>query len=46
MAVAFYMYLFLCVISGIILGTADIYPDDWQFWAMMFCVCGAYACGE
>ena len=42
---AFYIYLFLCMLNGFALGEAGINFTSWQFWVSIGCVLGAYICG-
>lgn len=42
----YYIYLFLCMLNGFVLGTADLGFKNWQFWVSVICVAAAYICGE
>lgn len=42
---AYYIYLFLCMLNGFVLGTADLNFKTWQFWVSIICVAAAYICG-
>lgn len=42
---AYLIYIVLCVLNSVTLASADIHIEDWQFWAIVSYVAGAYLCG-
>ena len=43
--VAYIIYIFLCGLVGVVCGNLDLFLKDWQFWALLGSVVGAYLCG-
>ena len=43
--VAYIIYIFLCAFVGVVCVKSDLYLRDWQYWAILGSVIGAYLCG-
>lgn len=43
--VAYIIYLFLCAFTGVVCVKSGLCLGDWQFWAILGSVVGAYFCG-
>ena len=43
--VAYIIYLFLCAFISIVCAKSDLHLGDWQYWAILGSVIGAYICG-
>lgn len=40
------IYLFLCGLSTFICASAGVRIEDWKYWAILWCVIGAFICGK
>ena len=41
----YFILLSLCAVVGVAIGTVDLSPKDWQFWAISGCIVGSYIVG-
>lgn len=39
------VYIFLMMLTGFVLATANVRVVDWQYWVVILSVTGAYICG-
>lgn len=43
--IAYFVYLAILIIYGVVSSSADIYLNNWRYWVLLACVIGAYVCG-
>lgn len=43
--IAYFVYLIIMFILGVVLYSTDIYVNNWRYWVIIACIIGAYICG-
>ena len=46
MNISYFIYVFLCGLTGCMLAKVKIGVKDWKYWIIIACVIGAYFCGK
>ena len=42
---SYFIFLSLCAVAGVVVGSLDLSPKDWRFWAIYDCIVGSYIVG-